>query len=302
MYLFKYVSEETLRKIFENEGRFGFKFSYPSDYNDPFELFLKPGNVADDPEALALFCELFLSIPKLPTTCFSVRPDIIPMWAHYANNSSGCIIGVSEEKMRARLPHSAIDSVEYKVDVEPIDAFSLKYAAARRKPRHTYILARRMFSSAYFTKKSQWAYEMERRIVVQGDDLALLDDNMILEFDVDCIDALISGPKAETGCVSYCRDLGEAIGCEFYTMHVGKSTVAPFFVGDEGTCLFDAGMFVSQDAACSECAEPVEEGADMCVWCSITEDDIADSAARNPLRLLDRYGLLDEYAAGMRKI
>jgi hypothetical protein len=83
---------------FEKEDYCGFKFSFPKDYNDPYELFLTI-NFEDDPEVIAFYNEIVREIHQLPTTCFSNSPIVTPMWAHYAHNSKGFVIEIDEDKL-----------------------------------------------------------------------------------------------------------------------------------------------------------------------------------------------------------
>ncbi|WP_375280062.1 hypothetical protein [Pseudooctadecabacter sp.] len=38
--VYKYFSHEVFDLVFDREGFCGLKFSFPKDYNDPYELFL----------------------------------------------------------------------------------------------------------------------------------------------------------------------------------------------------------------------------------------------------------------------
>ena len=111
--LYKYIAPGTLEKAFTDPSKCGFKFSYPKDYNDPFELFLTI-NFENDKEIAAFYKEVVIQIPQYPTTCFSKSPTVVPMWAHYAHNSEGFVIEIDEDKLKSIHSDIKIDDVVYR--------------------------------------------------------------------------------------------------------------------------------------------------------------------------------------------
>ncbi len=79
-YIYKYTSAQTIDLIFSNKNEISFKCSYPKDFNDPYELFLAI-SYSQAPDLLAFYSNAIGDIPQLPTTCFSMSPSVVPMWA-----------------------------------------------------------------------------------------------------------------------------------------------------------------------------------------------------------------------------
>ena len=90
--IFKYFSESNLAHAFMRAGHVGIKCSLPQEYNDPYELFLGI-DLDQGPELLATYSEVVQEIPSQLTTCFSKSPVVAPMWAHYADNHRGFVVG-----------------------------------------------------------------------------------------------------------------------------------------------------------------------------------------------------------------
>ena len=139
MKLYKYISPKVLSKVFRWGKTIGLRWSYPMDYNDPYELFLALSSY-NDFEVVAFFSEIVGSIPQLPTTCFSQRPDIIPMWAHYGERFKGFVVELDEAVLRRNIPEVSIGNVKYKKAAEEIDAVSVGHALTTGKFRHTYMI------------------------------------------------------------------------------------------------------------------------------------------------------------------
>jgi len=94
-FLYKYIGPATLDKVFSELGHFTMKCSLPKNFNDPYELFLTL-DFRERPEALAYYADVVGDLPQIPTTCFSRSPDVVPMWAHYAQNLEGFAIELDE--------------------------------------------------------------------------------------------------------------------------------------------------------------------------------------------------------------
>lgn len=95
-YIYKYVSPGNVDNVFSHPGKATLKFSLPSEFNDPYELFLTI-DFNRDPEELAFYLDLIGENLQFPTTCFSLSPNVVPMWAHYAQNHQGLVIEFSEK-------------------------------------------------------------------------------------------------------------------------------------------------------------------------------------------------------------
>ena len=111
--IYKYNNNSIITNIVKSKSEICIKFDYPSNYNDPYELFLTPDTTDVNDEHVAYLQELLLHVPQLPTTCFSKRPDVTPMWAHYAFDHSGFVIEIDEKKLEESISIGYINDVEY---------------------------------------------------------------------------------------------------------------------------------------------------------------------------------------------
>ncbi|MBI4824901.1 MAG: DUF2971 domain-containing protein [Nitrospirae bacterium] len=303
MKLYKYIGPEILSIAFSKEGYVGLKCSYPKDYNDPFELFLTLDSYEAEAEIIAYYHEILGEVPQLPTTCFSKRPDVIPMWAHYAHQSRGFVIEIDESRMTKRFPDTSIDDVDYKDNPHAVELEAVILAYTTTKPRHTYLLQRAAFGNAYFTKSSCWSYESERRVILKQSDVSTTDSNMILYVPIDCVSSVIAAPFSIDEHVDYCKKLTERISCDYYEMKIGRSSITPYFLNKENDSFqFDGEKLDSVDNYCGKCGEPIIGEEEYCHWCSTSEDDKYDAAFRNPMKRLSKLGLLEGYLKGSAEI
>jgi hypothetical protein len=160
------------------------------------------------------------------------------------------------------------------------------------------------FGSAYFTKNKCWSYESERRLLVKDNDVRKMKDRMILFIPTKCITAIIVGPQAEEKLRNRCRKICKSISCEYFEMKIGKSSIMPFFINaKKKTFLFNGHILAEAQNYCGHCGEPIEnKGVDECSWCTIDEALQIEATQKNPLRMLDRFGLLEEYIKGFEEI
>src|SRR5712671_7350372 len=102
--LYKYLPSEHFCKVFPSNPIVRLKASRPQDFNDPYELFLTIETKGVDPKLLAYYQEIVGSVPQWPTICFSARPDVVPMWAHYARDCSGIVIECDKRNILKAFP------------------------------------------------------------------------------------------------------------------------------------------------------------------------------------------------------
>jgi len=179
MRLYKYCSPDLLDRVLTVDAKVRLKFSHPKNYNDPLELFLTLRGEERDPRVIAYYMTILGDIPQLPTTCFSMRPDVIPMWAHYGAEHVGFAIEIDEETLCDNISIGYVEDVEYVDETGTAEWGSIRFAATTKKFRHTYFAQTAAFKSAYFTKNRCWAYELERRLVV--DPKLFPDDNPLMK-------------------------------------------------------------------------------------------------------------------------
>ncbi len=300
--LYKYVHPDYVGKVFSSEDHVSLKCSYPKDFNDPYELFLTM-EFDQEPEALAFYAEVVGKLPQIPTTCFSRSPIVLPMWAHYAHNLQGFVIEFDEAILAPSFPGSGFGDVDYRD--APDEELSELLARAQHigKYRYIWMLHKSVFSAAYYTKATCWNYEQERRMVVRENETRRLDDLILVDIPTRCVTALVCGPRASKETVDAVSDAAERLGCNYYDLRVGKSSVVPFLVGSDGdTLVFDGTAIVESVQSCGSCGEPVPTESEACSWCQVTDSHRAEAAANNPYRMLDHAGLLDDYLAGMTEI
>jgi len=294
MNLYKYAPAHVLRKILKDQC-FSIKFDYPKHYNDPLELFLTPKGVNDE-FVFAYYYHLLGQLPQLPTTCFSRRPDVLPMWAHYANNHSGFVIEIDESKLIEYFEAGFIHDVEYKDQIGFCDVSVIEYAARTMKPRHVHRAQSLAFRSAYFTKSDHWSYEMERRLVLEQSHFKIGDSMLIRDFPSDCITAIIAGCRTDDATLAEIIEASKRYGCSHLQLRLGKSLVTPYFIGDrKGTCVFDGSQISPVEYSCGDCGDPMGEDELNCKWCNMTEEMAEEAALSDPRRLFAIAGLPNPY-------
>lgn len=300
--LYKYVGPETVSKVFAGERFCSLKCSYPKDFNDPYELFLTI-DFNQEPDVLAYYAETIGSIPQYPTTCFSISPAVMPMWGHYAQNAQGLVVEIDEEELRAAFKDARVDDVRYQDHPDSGLLDLLHRAANLLKPRYLHFFQQGVLNAAYFTKSLCWSYERERRLVVANKDVIHLGEHMLLQVPVECVSALIVGPRADLEAKKGIHALADRISCEFYEMGLGRSSATPYFVSASDEPFLHAdGNIRKALTFCSKCKEPTGNGVAKCSWCGITGDHREEAAAKNTYRLLESIGLLDKYIEGLDKI
>lgn len=300
--IYKYFSGNVFDLVFEREGFCGIKCSIPKEYNDPFELFLSVDRSLPT-EMLATYNDIVSDIPQLPTTCFSASPVISPMWAHYAQNQSGFVIEFETDDIEQSFESVIIKEVEYRTEPNPALVGYLEKAAYAAKPRHAVWLQQATLSSAYFTKYSEWSYELECRLVCFGKITEKIDGSDILFVPIECISSIIVGNKASTDLAQRVQSKTKEHLIGMYTLEIGSSYPKPFmFDSSNQAHVFDGSGITIAGNACQNCFEPIEGLNEFCAWCGITEEEEFGAANRNPFRFLERAGRLDEYMQGVAEI
>ncbi len=295
--LYKYARGADLAKVLRGDGYAHLKCSLPRDYDDPYELFLTIA-FDEDPELLAFYADLVGDIPQRPTTCFSRYPDVVPMWAHYSDYHTGFVLELDEECVRSEFPRIAFGDVEYRDSADPALNELLEFAHGTAKFRHSAALLKAAVAAAYFTKTTTWSYQHERRLVVsEPEDIVLDGDLQLLRVPGRCVTALIAGLHATDETCAAVRGRADDIGCGYYEMRMGRTSASPYFVDHSGVAhRFEDGRLGPSQLSCNTCLEPIGKG-DTCSWCQITDAMRDDAASRDPLRLLEHYGLLEDYLA-----
>lgn len=301
--IYKYVGPESIDKVFQSSAAVTLKCGLPKDFNDPYELFLTI-DFNERPDALAFYADAIGELPQLPTTCFSRSPIVTPMWAHYAQNLQGFVVEFSEDALGKAFPEGSFDDVDY-ADAPSEGLRQMLYMAfVARKFRHTYLLRRGVFNAAYFTKASCWSYEQERRMIVPLENTRQVDPLILLNVPNDCATSIICGPRASEQTKLELIKKAKELNCQYFELRIGRSSATPYLVDTDGQpFLFDHGEISPSPQYCAACNEPITSMTDdHCSWCQIDDELRYNAAQSNPFRMLDHYGMLEQYIEDMDAI
>lgn len=301
-FLYKYLPADLSDVAFTGDGKVTLKFSKPKDFNDPYELFLAT-DFDGDPEMLACYAEAIGDLPQFPTTCFSRSPIVVPMWAHYARNHSGFVLEFSEQSILEEFKEARFNDVAY--EDGPTHDFSDLVARVLHigKPRYTYFLRGAVMNAAYFTKSKCWSYEQERRMVVGDADVTKSGDLMLMNVPGSCVSSIVCGARATLETKNKLEEIAERLSVEFYEIRTGKTSSVPYLVDQAGVAhSFINGRIVPSFKSCASCSEPIGENDEECAWCQITDETKLAVALRNPYRIIDSYGGLENYIKQMDAI
>ena len=149
--------------------------SQASAFNDPFELRLQKSEIAkgidvirkfnpqldnlSDSDLIKKATEIFESeIKKFSIVCFTIKPNDILMWAHYADSYKGFCLGFKEKNDKEVLSDIGIYKVNYQYEYSIKDFTKIWYKDG--------------LSSIIWTKFKEWEYEEEyRRVLVKENQL-----------------------------------------------------------------------------------------------------------------------------------
>ena len=225
------------------------------------------------------------------------------MWAHYGDNHSGFVVEFDVDALKGVFPDIVIKDVTYRAEPSDSIAGQLERAAGTKKPRHAYFLQQTVLAAAYFSKDVAWSYEQECRLLDQEEYCQTIDGNKILEVPIACCTAIIAGRNASPVTVARTKDIAVQGGLRWLRAVIGKSIAQPFLEEEAGTrVVFDGAEMVPAAKVCQGCSEPISLSKSHCAWCSITEHDALKAALGNPLRMLDRLGMLEGYYKGLEEL
>ena len=167
------------------------------------------------------------------------------MWAHYSENQQGFVVEFDEDLLKQHFPNLKPADVDYQDEPHEVLLDLLHRGHFIGKPRYVYLLQRGVFSAAYYTKQSCWSYELERRLVLGADDVIDRAGIMLLRIPIECVTAIISGPRAIPATRQRIEELCHKAQGLHFDMRIGKSTTKPYFVTKElNTYLFDGSSII----------------------------------------------------------
>lgn len=299
--IFKYVSEGNLSHVLTRDGHVGIKCSFPQDYNDPYELFLGI-DVDQGSELLATYSEVVQEIPSQLTTCFSKSPVVAPMWAHYADNHKGFVIGFDVALFQEAFPDLLVREISYRESPDESLVRFAEMAAYRKKPRDAMFLRQAVRYHSYFSKYQEWSYEQEVRAVNFEGYVEDVHGHNILYVPHQCVAVVIAGAKSTDKIKTALKEAATELGAEFYDERIGRSFPTPYLVAGNGTAsVFVNGEIAAPEGTCEECFEPLKSSPRRCAWCSINDSERMVAATNNPLRMLHNHGILDDYMSTFPK-
>lgn len=293
--IFKYVSESVIGHVFNRDGHVGIKCSLPQDYNDPYELFLGI-DLEQGSELLATYSEVVGEVPSQLTTCFSKSPVVAPMWAHYADNHRGCVIGFDVTALQDVFPDLLVRDIAYREGPHEGLVRFTQMAAHRKKPRDAMALQHAVTYESYFSKYLEWSYEQEVRAVNFEAYVEDIGGHKVLFVPAPCVAVVIAGAKSTDTTKASLREAATELDAHFYGETIGRSFPTPYLVdeADQARIFADGGIAVPA-GTCAECGEPLRAAGKLCPWCAIDDADRLNAAGNNPFRILDGHGLLEDY-------
>ncbi|MEO9383127.1 DUF2971 domain-containing protein [Chromobacterium phragmitis] len=272
--IFKYASAEAFDKIFPSNKHVVFKLSLPKDFNDPYELSLTI-DFNQPPDILACYQEVIGKIQQIPTTCFSELPSIIPMWAHYAKNSTGFSIELDVDLVKKELPEAAFNFVSYRDEPSDTVLDHLYKAARIGKFRHIGFLNDAVYHAAYFTKTKCWDCEKEVRMVINEKHTRIVDGDILIDIPIVAVKRIICGQKTANPEREKIKNFSKENGIGFYDLRIGRLSATPYFIDEIGNShIFDLARnaFLKSKNQCENCKEPIsqKEGS-HCPWCKVED-------------------------------
>jgi len=282
--LFKYVDPDAVKKVIGRPGVVSLRFNLPSSYNDPYELFLRPKEPLEAVEERAYYEFFVRDLPMAAVTCFSRRPESVVMWAHYGKQATGVCLGVCEDRLVNEFDVAFVGDVEYSDQPGCVGAYGIRYAVQTRKMRHTLKVLGEASRAAYFSKRSDWQYEEERRVVVPVESVEDAAGVLVASVPCDCITAVITGPHTPEEVCHMCEKWTSEAGVDLLKMHYSKRVFEPYFTSATETFQWVEGKFETVPRTCDSCGEPVgKEAEELCEWCQVTDADRADAGSGNQL-------------------
>lgn len=293
MLLWKYVGPDAVRKVFERDGEVAVRFGLPKTYNDPYELFLEPDPPLDSEEERTFYDYFLGKVAEAPVACFSRLPNSIVMWAHYARDCSGICLGFDEDAFVEQFPIAYVDDVHYSDGPATVDSRLVTYAFTTGKRRHTLRLLETAHRAAYFTKRMDWQYECERRIVVTPDAVEDRGGVLICRVSAGTLRYIIVGSRAKKSVRRLCENRAQQHGISLLHLRIGARTYTPFFTGSSiSGATWTGERFATTEEVCSDCEEPaivLDDG--RCQWCGIGEEARHSAPRRSMLTTSLYYGV-----------
>lgn len=288
MNICKYLSPEGARASLTGSAGITLKFSLPQDYNDPFELYLEPGDF-DEASDRAYFDFYLGSLAQFPVSCFSHTPDSVVMWAHYAQDRKGICVVFDEDALCDSFDRVVVDDVTY-VDTFPSEYLSsINYAKTTGKARHMKFALSEAYSTAYFTKWNGWSYEKERRLVVNRSDIRESSGLLLGDIEPKALRAILVGSDIDADLLDISVRRGRELDIPVRQLRCSRRVSKPLFLDLATNTLhaWNSESFVEWGRACTNCNGPIvasdEDSSATCAWCRLSHSEKRDAAINNLL-------------------
>ena len=293
MLLFKYVGPAAVAKVFSSPDRIAVRFGLPKQYNDPYELFVEPHPPLQSEDERAFYNYFLGRVVEAPVACFSRRPDSVVMWAHYGQEGRGICLGFDEDALADEFPIAYITDIDYRDGPAAIDSYVVSYAYATGKRRHTLRLLEIAHRAAYFTKRLDWQYEHERRLVVPRDTVEDHEGILVARLSPSALRFIVVGSNTDEAASAICAAASQRFGVPLLKFGTGLRTYTPYFLQTRGGAMtWDSDHFAEHSAVCGECGEPgqlLED--DLCQWCAISDEAKNMAPRRSMLTATLHYGI-----------
>jgi|SRR5579884_938085 len=294
MLLFKYLSPEGASHVLQRGGDVQLRFAFPGDYNDPYELFLETDRRLRSQSHRAFYKFFLGNLKQFPVTCFSKRPDSITMWAHYAREGSGVCIAFDEDELTDQFPVAFVGDVTYHDGPAQINAALVAHAYETGKGRHTQWLLNDAYGLAYFAKRSDWQYELERRMIVERDALRQYNRRLFARIPGRAVRYIIVGLNAPRALRHLGMRRAEHLRASFLELRIGKRYYRPFFAeGSDDVYLCNRSSFQKVRSVCAQCGEPARlNSAGLCASCRIEDAELARASVQSLLGAALQLGVV----------
>ena len=161
MILYKYMSKEVLNSFLENET---LRFTNPKFFNDPFDCEISCVGNSDESIQDEWFNEakILRYISQIGILCLTRNKLNLLMWAHYAKEHKGAVIGIDTELAELNcLEKNLVTAAEGSVIYTSLRPSSTNHNLPYAIRDMSLVLREKLF----LHKSIHWAYEEEVRIV-----------------------------------------------------------------------------------------------------------------------------------------
>lgn len=293
MLLFKYVSPDATARVFERANELSIRFGLPKSYNDPYELFLELDPPLGDQKQRAFYNYFLGKVVEVPVACFSRRPDSVVMWAHYGREGAGICLAFDEDALVDQFPIAYVGDVTYSDTPPKVPSGLVTHAFTTGKGRHTLRLLAIGHRAAYFTKRTDWQYEAERRVVVSPDAVENRGGVLLGKVTPEALRHIILGPRADAAVKKLCQERARDWAIPLTELRIGSRTFSPFFTGpDMPAWTWSDARFKRVGDACGVCGEPAKLWrSGKCQWCSISKKAKESAPKRSAITMYLSLGI-----------